>query len=150
MKLHQLTSTKSKTKTRVGRGIAAGQGKTAGRGTKGQKSRSGYNLPRRFEGGQTALLQRLPKMRGMKSHAYRPETLSYAQLEQQFNDGETITKETLWTHQLIKRADRPVKIVGSRERKKSFQFADDILLTNKLKSELVKNREAVSKNQDKK
>lgn len=53
-----------KRKSRVGRGISAGQGKTCGRGTKGQKARSGYNLPRKYEGGQTPLVMRMPKKRG--------------------------------------------------------------------------------------
>jgi large subunit ribosomal protein L15 len=54
-------------KRRVGRGIASGQGKTAGRGTKGQKSRAGGNLPAWFEGGQTPLHQRIPKLRGFRN-----------------------------------------------------------------------------------
>ncbi|MEI8143526.1 MAG: uL15 family ribosomal protein, partial [Candidatus Berkelbacteria bacterium] len=53
--MENLTSVKTRDRKRVGRGISSGQGKTAGRGYKGQKSRSGYNLPNRFEGGQTAL-----------------------------------------------------------------------------------------------
>jgi large subunit ribosomal protein L15 len=53
-------------RTRVGRGIAAGKGKTAGRGTKGQKSRAGASIPPFFEGGQTPLSQRVPKLRGFK------------------------------------------------------------------------------------
>src|SRR5947209_9245974 len=52
---------------RVGRGIAAGQGKTAGRGTKGQKARAGGKIPAWFEGGQTPLHQRIPKLRGFKN-----------------------------------------------------------------------------------
>ena len=69
MKLHDLrpapgSNTK---KTRVGRGIAAGKGKTAGRGTKGQKARAGGNIPARFEGGQTPLHVRIPKLRGFRN-----------------------------------------------------------------------------------
>ena len=53
---------------RVGRGIAAGQGKTAGRGTKGQKSRTGHRkMPAGFMGGQRAIMQAIPKMKGFKS-----------------------------------------------------------------------------------
>jgi len=52
---------------RVGRGIAAGGGKTAGRGTKGQKSRTGGNIPAYFEGGQMPYVQRIPKRRGFRS-----------------------------------------------------------------------------------
>jgi large subunit ribosomal protein L15 len=69
VKLHDLKPAPGshKAKRRVGRGIAAGQGKTAGRGTKGQKARAGGNIPAWFEGGQTPLHQRLPKLRGFRN-----------------------------------------------------------------------------------
>ena len=69
MKLHDLKPAPgSRTaKRRVGRGIAAGQGKTAGRGTKGAKARAGGKIPAWFEGGQTPLHQRIPKLRGFKN-----------------------------------------------------------------------------------
>ena len=68
MKLHDLKPAPGSTKRRirVGRGIAAGKGKTAGRGTKGQKSRSGASIPGWFEGGQTPIHVRVPKLRGFK------------------------------------------------------------------------------------
>jgi large subunit ribosomal protein L15 len=70
MKLHDLRPAEGshKARTRVGRGIAAGKGKTAGRGTKGQKARTGHgSLPAWFEGGQTPIHVRLPKLRGFKN-----------------------------------------------------------------------------------
>ena len=69
MKLHDLRPAEgSRTeRTRVGRGIAAGKGKTAGRGTKGQKARAGGGIPPWFEGGQTPLHMRIPKLRGFKN-----------------------------------------------------------------------------------
>jgi large subunit ribosomal protein L15 len=69
MKLHELSPAPgSRTKrTRVGRGIAAGGGKTAGRGTKGQKARAGGSIPAWFEGGQTPLHMRIPKLRGFRN-----------------------------------------------------------------------------------
>ena len=69
MKLHDLRPADgSRTpRTRVGRGIAAGKGKTAGRGTKGQKARAGGSIPPWFEGGQTPLHMRIPKLRGFKN-----------------------------------------------------------------------------------
>jgi large subunit ribosomal protein L15 len=69
MKLHDLRPADgSRTaRTRVGRGIAAGKGKTAGRGTKGQKARAGGSIPAGFEGGQTPIHRRLPKLRGFKN-----------------------------------------------------------------------------------
>src|SRR4249919_891823 len=69
MKLHDLQPAPGsrKPRTRVGRGIAAGKGKTAGRGTKGQKARAGGGIPAWFEGGQTPLHMRIPKLRGFKN-----------------------------------------------------------------------------------
>lgn len=67
MKYNELTLQKAKSIKRVGRGIAAGQGKTAGRGTKGQNSRTGSSRKPGFEGGQNPLMQRIPKLRGFKS-----------------------------------------------------------------------------------
>ena len=69
MRLHDLRPADGsrKERTRVGRGIAAGKGKTAGRGTKGQKARSGGSIPPWFEGGQTPLHMRIPKLRGFKN-----------------------------------------------------------------------------------
>ncbi|MDR2063237.1 MAG: 50S ribosomal protein L15 [Candidatus Nomurabacteria bacterium] len=68
MKFNDLTVTTHKKTKRVGRGIAAGQGKTAGRGTKGQKSRAGHNkMPAGFMGGQKAFMQAVPKLKGFKS-----------------------------------------------------------------------------------
>ncbi|MDR2336955.1 MAG: 50S ribosomal protein L15 [Candidatus Nomurabacteria bacterium] len=68
MKFNDLKITTHKKTKRVGRGIAAGQGKTAGRGTKGQKSRTGHNkLPSGFMGGQKAFVQAVPKLKGFKS-----------------------------------------------------------------------------------
>jgi large subunit ribosomal protein L15 len=69
MKLHDLQPAEGsrKPRIRVGRGIAAGKGKTAGRGTKGQKARAGGSIPPWFEGGQTPLHMRIPKLRGFKN-----------------------------------------------------------------------------------
>ncbi len=69
MKLHDLHPAPGshRARTRVGRGIAAGKGKTAGRGTKGQKSRAGSSIPAWFEGGQTPLHIRIPKLRGFRN-----------------------------------------------------------------------------------
>lgn len=69
MKLHDLhpAAGSRKARTRVGRGIAAGKGKTAGRGTKGQKARTGGTIQPWFEGGQTPIHVRLPKLRGFRN-----------------------------------------------------------------------------------
>ncbi len=68
MKYNDLEVTKNTRPSRKGRGIAAGQGKTAGRGTKGQKSRAGHRkMPAGFMGGQRAIMQAVPKLKGFKS-----------------------------------------------------------------------------------
>jgi large subunit ribosomal protein L15 len=113
MKLHTLERIPlSRRRQRVGRGISAGQGKTAGRGTKGQKSRSGYNLPRKFEGGQTPLILRLPKARGFSRSRLRPFALSRSLINTHFKDGETVSPQTLVEKKLISNTKQAVKIVG--------------------------------------
>ena len=68
MKFNQLKLKPKRTKTRVGRGISAGKGKTAGRGTKGQGARKSGGVRPGFEGGQMPLYMRIPTLRGFKSH----------------------------------------------------------------------------------
>ncbi len=80
MKYNELTSVHKSSPKRVGRGIAAGQGKTAGRGTKGQGSRTGSSKKPGFEGGQNPLMQRLPKLHGFKSHKVPAENVFTDQL----------------------------------------------------------------------
>lgn len=74
MKFNELKITAGKNSKRVGRGISAGGGKTAGRGTKGQGARKSGGVRPGFEGGQMPLYMRIPKLRGFKSH--RPKTLN--------------------------------------------------------------------------
>jgi len=127
VKLHDLRPAPGSTKprTRVGRGIAAGKGKTAGRGTKGQKSRAGASIPAWFEGGQTPLHVRVPKLRGFKRRGrieYQVVNVGriseYAAAGRFGADaaaGETLTvnAEVLAAAGLISHADRPVKVLGS-------------------------------------
>lgn len=81
MKFHELSITKSKRRTRVGRGISAGRGKTAGRGTKGQGARTGSSAKPGFAGGSNPLMQKLPKLPGFKSHRKPAENVYTGQLE---------------------------------------------------------------------
>lgn len=80
MKYHELQATGKKSAKRVGRGIAAGQGKTAGRGTKGQGARTGFRKRPGFEGGQNPLMQRLPKLHGFRSLKVQAENIYTDQL----------------------------------------------------------------------
>jgi large subunit ribosomal protein L15 len=82
MKYNELQLSKNRAPKRVGRGIAAGQGKTAGRGTKGQMSRTGSHKRPGFEGGQNPLMQRLPKLHGFNSKRIEAEEVYTGDLEQ--------------------------------------------------------------------
>lgn len=81
MQYQDLHISKNKSAKRIGRGIAAGQGKTAGRGTKGQLSRTGAKKKPGFEGGQNPLMQRIPKLHGFKSHRTPAEIVYTGQLD---------------------------------------------------------------------
>src|SRR5215210_6302736 len=91
-------------KKRVGRGPGSGLGKTAGRGNKGQKSRSGYSSKRGFEGGQMPLHRRLPK-RGF-TNIFKREwaEVNLADLEKLFESGATVTPESLVEKGLIRKS----------------------------------------------
>lgn len=76
MKYNDLTVNKNTRPSRKGRGISAGQGKTAGRGTKGQKARTGHSkMPAGFMGGQRAIMQAVPKLKGFKSFHVKAEVV---------------------------------------------------------------------------
>ena len=113
MRQHEMRApTGSRKKVRrLGRGIGSGQGKTAGRGTKGQLARSGPGLPGWFEGGQTPIHMRIPKMRGFKNR-FRTEfvALNVDQLAKYIVDGK-VTPQTLAAKGLIS-ADAKVKVLG--------------------------------------
>ncbi len=116
MKVHELVTTKKSAGKRVGRGISAGGGKTAGRGTKGQNSRTGNKFKPGFEGGQTKLAQRLPKARGPKSgkfhsmHSVSYEIVNVSDLEKLGKA--TVDNATLHAAGLVRKADTPVKLLG--------------------------------------
>lgn len=115
MKAHELKLTPFKNKKRVGRGISAGQGKTAGRGTKGQNSRTGGGVRVGFEGGQNPLAKRLPKKRGFASLApVRYQVISLTQLEQ-FKAGAVVDAKALAAAGCIKDATNRVKLLSDGE-----------------------------------
>lgn len=113
MKFNELNVTKAKSGKRVGRGIAAGQGKTAGRGTKGQRSRTGSGKKPGFEGGQTPLMQRLPKLPGFTSKAVRAEVVYTGQLDD--FGSKTVDAEALATAGLISNQYVKVKVITKGE-----------------------------------
>lgn len=81
MKFNELNVSSNRQARRVGRGISAGQGKTAGRGTKGQGARTGSSRRPGFEGGQNPLMQKLPKLPGFRSNRPKAETVFTGQLD---------------------------------------------------------------------
>jgi large subunit ribosomal protein L15 len=116
VRLHDLQAPKGARKAtrRLGRGTGAGQGKTAGRGTKGQLARTGPGIPGWFEGGQTPLHMRVPKLRGFKNRARVPfVALNVSQLSTYAVDGE-VTPTMLASKGLIA-ADAKVKVLGDGE-----------------------------------
>ena len=114
MKLHELTYTEGsrKDRKRIGRGHGSGQGKTAGRGQKGQKSRSGGGVRVGFEGGQMPLARRLPK-RGFKNPFRKIYTEVNVELLNRFENGTEVTAELLKSTGAISKIEKDgVKILG--------------------------------------
>ena len=114
LKVHDLRPAPGakKAKTRVGRGEGS-KGKTAGRGTKGTKAR--YQVPERFEGGQTPLHMRLPKLRGFKNpFKVTYQVVNVDQLATHFPEGGEVSVEKLVEAGLV-RKNQPVKVLGTGE-----------------------------------
>jgi large subunit ribosomal protein L15 len=115
---HQISSPKGarRNRKRIGRGNAAGGGTYAGRGMKGQKSRSGRGLRPGFEGGQLPLIKGLPMKRGFNNRYKTYYALvSLATLQELFEAGSHVTPETLHQLGVIRRTRLPVKVVGDGE-----------------------------------
>lgn len=109
MKFNELQAPRNKTAKRVGRGISAGQGKTAGRGTKGQNSRTGSKHYATFMGGQGPLMRRIPKHRGFKSLRVPAQVVYLEQLNA--FAGKTVTNETLAEAGLVGSPYHTVKVI---------------------------------------
>jgi len=136
MKLHDLRPAPGAhtRRTRVGRGIAAGKGKTAGRGTKGQKARAGGSIPPWFEGGQTPLHMRIPKLRGFTNRfkvyyeVVNVGSIAAAAERGAFESGDlpgapkgkkaaplTVNQDVLRAVGLVRTMTKPLKILGAGE-----------------------------------
>ncbi|MBX5467842.1 MAG: 50S ribosomal protein L15 [Firmicutes bacterium] len=115
MRLHELRPAPGSNtpKTRRGRGIGSGLGKTAGRGTKGQKARSGGHIRPGFEGGQMPLYRRLPKRGFVNPFRVEYEVVNLKDLNR-FEPGTEVTPELLRQVRLVRRP-LPVKILGEGE-----------------------------------
>src|SRR6185436_19497276 len=114
LKLSELKPYKNATKRRkvVGRGVGSGHGTFSGRGAKGQKARSGGNIPAAFEGGRMPLHRQLPKQRGFKSMHAKSVVLNLDEVAENFKAGETVNPKILVNKGMIKSAMDEIKILG--------------------------------------
>ena len=113
MKLNAIKSTANKSRKRVGRGNASGHGTFSGRGCKGQGQRKSGNVRPGFEGGQTSLISRLPKLRGFKNpNKVHFQVVNVSDLDC-FKDGDEVNVLTLLEKRLIRRKLAPVKLLGN-------------------------------------
>jgi len=126
MLLHELGKSNGykKSKKRLGRGNASGKGNYSTKGLKGQKARSGGVKPIWFEWGQTPLTRRIPKLKGFKRYYKLVTNYQIVNVDKlnQFRAGTIITKEKLAEAGLIRKATKPVKILGNGELEKKFKF----------------------------
>lgn len=125
MNLHEVNQgiTSHKNRKRLGRGPGSGQGKTAGRGHKGHRSRSGFSFHLAFEGGQMPLARRIPK-RGFTNNCARTVfAVNVADLDAVFEDGDEVTAASLRERNLAKRRFDELKILGDGELKKKLKVS---------------------------
>ena len=124
MKLHDLKPDigSKRKRTRVGRGIAAGKGKTAGRGHKGQGARSGGGKGPYFEGGQLPMVRRLPFKRGFTNiFGTTYQEVNVESLDARFEAGAVVNGATLKDAGLVRDAGEPIKVLGRGELSKKLE-----------------------------
>ncbi len=116
MKLHELTAVEgsNKERKRIGRGHGSGQGKTAGKGHKGQKARSGGNIRPGFEGGQMPLQRRIPKRGFNNIFAKKIVAINVSALDR-FEDGAEVDAQSLINAGIVKKEYDGIKILGNGE-----------------------------------
>ena len=140
MKLHTLKSSvgSRKKRTRKGRGLGSGLGKTAGRGENGQKSRSGGGVRPGFEGGQNPLFRRIPKVGFKNINKVSYQVVSLSQLEKHFIEGDTIDKEILLKKRIISKKNVPFKVLANGKISKKIN-----IIANQASKEAIKEIEKV-------
>ncbi|WP_054704970.1 50S ribosomal protein L15 [Bacillus sp. JCM 19041] len=121
MKLHELQPAEGsrKVRNRVGRGIGSGNGKTSGKGHKGQKARSGGGVRPGFEGGQNPLYRRLPK-RGFTNIHRKEFTVVNLDVLNRFEDGTEVTPELLIESKAVKNVKHGIKVLGNGSLEKNL------------------------------
>ncbi len=130
MSLHNLQPAPGSThkKKRVGRGQGSGTGKTAGRGQKGQKSRTGYSRKRNFEGGQMPLAKRLPKI-GFTSRVVKPYVINVEKIKA-IAELEEITLESIRSVHKISKSVTRVKLIGVGAKDLATKIKDEAVTTS--------------------
>jgi large subunit ribosomal protein L15 len=113
----------NKSRKRIGRGIGSGHGKTATRGTKGQGSRSGSSSKRGFEGGQMPMMRRIPKRGFNNKFADLVAVVNLSDLEQNFENGDDVTRETLKAKNLAKGRYDQLKVLADGELTKKLKIS---------------------------
>src|SRR3989338_2570311 len=93
---------KKPARKRVGRGLGSGRGAFSGRGIKGQKARTGGNIPPGFEGGRQPLIRQMPKLKGFRSHAPKSQVIDLALVAKAFESGAVITPKLLESRGLVR------------------------------------------------
>ena len=137
MQIHELKVPKRKERKRIGRGGKTGT--TAGRGSNGQKSRTGSSVDPLFEGGRSTLLERMKKVRGFKSIHPKKHTVTLADLERALSDGDVVTRELLVTKHMVdkKALLEGVKIVATGTLSKKLSLGTDVLASEAAKKSFV-------------
>ena len=122
MKLHELSPAEGSARKafRVGRGAGSGNGKTAGKGHKGQKARSGGGVRPGFEGGQMPLQRRVPKRGFVNIFATHYSTINVGQLNEKFEDGAVVDTDAIVAAGLVKKVMDGIKVLGNGETTKNL------------------------------
>ncbi|QOR62062.1 50S ribosomal protein L15 [Sulfurovum sp. ST-21] len=130
MGLHNLQPAPGSTRNRkrVGRGQGSGTGKTAGRGNKGQKARSGYSKKRGFEGGQMPLQKRLPKI-GFTSKVEKPYVINVEKIKA-VAELDEITLESIRSVHKLQKTVKRVKLIGASAKELASKIKDDAVTTS--------------------
>ncbi|MFZ3032223.1 MAG: 50S ribosomal protein L15 [Candidatus Moraniibacteriota bacterium] len=133
MQIHELKVAKRKERKRIGRGGKTGT--TAGRGSNGQKSRTGSSVDPLFEGGRSTLLERMKKVRGFKSIHPKKHTVTLAELERVLSDGDVVTRALLVEKRIVdkKALSEGVKIVSTGTLTKKLSLGADVLASETAK-----------------
>lgn len=128
------SDTNRRRKKVIGRGVGSGKGRTATKGHKGYKARSGNGKNIGFEGGQMPLIRRLPKV-GFSNYAHKItySVVNLDSLEKKIADGETVDPIVLKKRQLISTLKHPVKVLGKGSLSKTLTFSPEITMSKTVK-----------------